>query len=335
MTFRSATSGGNCTGCEWIVADGDMTADTPGKFESFLKKSRAGGFVLLNSNGGSLLGGVELGRVIRKYQLHTSVGKSTRRPSHMYEEEITKGNCLSSCAFAFLGGVSRTAEPNEIGVHQFFSERAVLSPNDKQFSGRDLSVQQVISGLLIDYTNQMGVDSEFVSLAFSTPPENIRFFSLAELKRLKVVFEPEEFQPWSLEPQGNGIVGVSLRNDKKASALFYCTADKRPRIRFVKEDRDSRGSYNFISEAISDLDSITIFGNSYSKENVSPVIQNRASGFEILLTRFDLKKIGQLKREHRVDPDIYRAARPIFETVINLENAVSVFSAALKNCLRS
>jgi hypothetical protein len=263
------------------------------------------------------------------------VGKSTRDPRFTFEEEITRGNCLSSCAFAFLGGVSRTAKPNEIGVHQFFSERAVVSPNDKQFSGRDLSVQQVISGLLIDYTNQMGVDSQFISLAFSTPPEQIRFFSLGELKRLKVVFEPEEFQPWSLEPQGNGIIGVSLRNDKKASTLFYCTFDKRPRIRFIQEDQDPRSSYNSISDAISDLKSITIFGNSYPKENVSPIIFNQSSGFEILLTRFDLKHIGQLKRDHIVDPDIYRARRHIFETVINLENAVSVFSAALKNCLRS
>jgi hypothetical protein len=36
MTFHYASQGGNCDHCEWIAAQGTITADTPDSFKTFL-----------------------------------------------------------------------------------------------------------------------------------------------------------------------------------------------------------------------------------------------------------------------------------------------------------
>ena len=36
MTFKEVGTGGNCSTCEWIAAEGEITAETPGAFEQFM-----------------------------------------------------------------------------------------------------------------------------------------------------------------------------------------------------------------------------------------------------------------------------------------------------------
>src|SRR5262245_14107534 len=82
MTFRLASDGGP-TPHMWIVADGDITSDTPDRFREFLLAGniRRGGRleVFLNSNGGNLFGGVALGELIRDYGFGTRVASSVPR----------------------------------------------------------------------------------------------------------------------------------------------------------------------------------------------------------------------------------------------------------------
>src|SRR5262245_66135182 len=67
MTFRLASDGGP-TPHLWIVADGDITSDTPDRFREFLLAGniRRGSplDVYLHSNGGNLFGGDALGGLI-------------------------------------------------------------------------------------------------------------------------------------------------------------------------------------------------------------------------------------------------------------------------------
>ena len=90
MDFRWAGTGGNCVGCAWIVAEGEITRETPQKFKKFLKEEDPGAFiVVLNSPGGNLFGGIELGRIIRENGFHTKVGKSYR-PKYVKQTTIVQ-----------------------------------------------------------------------------------------------------------------------------------------------------------------------------------------------------------------------------------------------------
>src|SRR5215467_15699828 len=71
--------GGSCR--VWISAVGYITADTPREFETFAKDPNVHGAVLvLDSDGGSVLGTLALGRAIRNLGMITTIGRTTLLP---------------------------------------------------------------------------------------------------------------------------------------------------------------------------------------------------------------------------------------------------------------
>ena len=67
--------GNNCR--TWVSASGAITSDTPREFEAFAKKNKIdGATIALDSDGGSVLGALALGRAIRKLGMTTTVGKT-------------------------------------------------------------------------------------------------------------------------------------------------------------------------------------------------------------------------------------------------------------------
>ena len=80
MTFFIAASGGNCSTCVWIAAQGIITNETPAEFAAFLDEAQAPRTVRLDSSGGLLLPAMELGRLFREHELHAMV-ESTRDAS--------------------------------------------------------------------------------------------------------------------------------------------------------------------------------------------------------------------------------------------------------------
>ena len=65
MIFRQGFNGGNCIGCEWIIAEGTIQQDTPEVFRKFLEEKKPAGGVRINSPGGNLLAGLKFGEMIR------------------------------------------------------------------------------------------------------------------------------------------------------------------------------------------------------------------------------------------------------------------------------
>src|SRR5829696_4778896 len=58
----------------WVSASGAITSDTPRDFEAFARKnSLEGATIALDSDGGSVLGALGLGRAIRKLGMTTTV----------------------------------------------------------------------------------------------------------------------------------------------------------------------------------------------------------------------------------------------------------------------
>jgi hypothetical protein len=233
MTVGVGSSGGNCNGCEWIQVEGVISSTAGKTFESFLSSHTDGlpSTVTLNSLGGSLSGGLALGRVIRKHGLSTDV-KNYR--------------CASACAYAFLGGRSRTAVAGQIGVHQFFDPTSSSSELPK-FSEKDLAqietLQQESFSDLLTYVNEMGVSLNFLVTAGYTKPNQVYYFNDEQLSQFSINLDAEEIGIWNVDVSNGRLVLAGSSDNRKYSMTFYC--------------KNSHSDI-FVEVAYNNLDSVTI-----------------------------------------------------------------------------
>ena len=257
MIFRLAepdTADGATPG--WIVADGEITADSAKSFRNFLTKKNGVGaraVVLLNSPGGSLFGGVALGEVIREFGLGTRVGRSIPDPPHQGDyitETEAPGECLSACAFSFLGGKWRVASDRTLGVHQHYRDDALREPAAKQFTAGDLSAQQIIAGILADYVVRMGVDARFLTKASATEPRSMYLFTKKELEEFSINLNDLQFAPWTLEPYNAGLISVSKTQNQETIATLFCRSDKSLRLLISRPSRPFFSADKEIENAI-------------------------------------------------------------------------------------
>ncbi|TQV84352.1 hypothetical protein [Aliikangiella coralliicola] len=213
MTFKEMSSGGNCSHCSWIVAQGTITNQTVAEFESLIANGdmRTGGIVILNSLGGELGAGLRLGHLLRKMEANVHVGSEFSG-----EGEGTGGVCYSACAYAFLGGMTRSvSHQSSYGVHQFF-----IAKESKKIAGSfssigDISSTQLVAAVILDYVISMGIDPKLVAIASKIPPNiPIRELNEKELHELQIDNSTPLASPWRLEPVENGIVA---ENQQKQS----------------------------------------------------------------------------------------------------------------------
>jgi hypothetical protein len=126
-------------------------------------------WIEFDSPGGSLLEGMKLGRVIRQRRFFTAVGSIDDHGA------ASNAVCASACAYAFAGGVSRFLyqSSGKLGIHQFQSSNG-LSESDAQ----------LVSGIVVSYLHDMGVDSEAFALASATNPSGITWLTAKEAEQL-------------------------------------------------------------------------------------------------------------------------------------------------------
>jgi hypothetical protein len=223
---------------EWIVADGEITAETPKEFRRFLsvEKIQPGTplEVYLHSPGGNLIGGIQLGEIIREFRLGTRVARTVANgpafKNGAQPETDAPGVCYSACAFAFLAGKWRIAEDHSIGVHQSYFKEALTEPNAPKFTARDFSAEQLIEGLTIDYVVRMGVDPKFLTYAARTAPTNLYVFNSDEMSLFGITRNDLEYMDWNLEASGSGLVAVSKTRSGERTATLYCSQDKALRL---------------------------------------------------------------------------------------------------------
>jgi hypothetical protein len=191
-----------CTsGCRpLIAASGMITSDTARQFIAFVRDNALqagqggqslGATVVLESDGGSVLGALDLGRAIRRFGFATTVGHVVERRGAAfvkYGETIARGDCQSMCTFVLLGGVQRYVPPEaRVLVHQIWlgdrREDAVAS----SYTAEDLVVVQRDIGSILQYTLEMGGDAELVELSLKVPPwEPMRALTRDEIRRTKL-----------------------------------------------------------------------------------------------------------------------------------------------------
>ncbi len=330
MEFILEGTGGNCAGCEWIRAEGEITNETPEVFKKFVAEElhgQPGGEVVLNSPGGNLIAGIRLGAILRAGGYVTSVGSSI--PDGSGHRERSRGECLSACAFSFLGGVSRSARDGEVGIHQFYSEKGQVDPTAKAFTAGDLSMNQVLSGLIVDHIVRMGADPRVALRGALTPANQMYRLSAQELVDLRVAWDPFVFLPWTIEPYGQGIVAVSKRADEKVTATFFCRRDRRARLMLsykLEANPPPTNGLDILSGAL-------VMGFVVPRQAMSWTRRDSFDQWEMTIADFDLAR-ANTTGEFTIDVREY-APRVAFGLNTKLSSAglKPNVAAALRNCL--
>jgi hypothetical protein len=184
----------------FVSAAGAITADTPNDFRKFLKgKNLQGATVVLDSDGGSVLGAIALGRDIRALRQNTTVGDltdtTTAKSGVMRAKFSAHADCESMCAFVLLAGIQRAVAPEaRVMVHQIWLGDRRDDPTAGTYSAEDLVLVQRDIGRLAKYTVDMGGTGDLLEVALRIPPwEPMHALTRAELKNMG--FESIESAP--------------------------------------------------------------------------------------------------------------------------------------------
>ena len=187
----AASCGNKCQ--VWISASGAITAETPHDFELFAQAhDLAGATVVIDSDGGSVLGAIALGRDIRRLGLDTTVGRVVDLDSQDHGAPrgkfVPRADCESMCGFVLLGGVHRTV-PSEarVMVHQIWLGDRRDDPTAANYSAEDLVLVQRDIGRLAKYTIDMGGSVDLLNLALRIPPwEPMHALTADETRRTRL-----------------------------------------------------------------------------------------------------------------------------------------------------
>lgn len=179
-------------GSSWdVFATGEVDLNAGETLERLLAENRIpdGSELHIHSGGGSLIGGMDLGRVIRAHGLIAHVGQ--KGPMENGFQHKMDGHCMSAAALAFLGGEFRyVSSKSRYGVHRF-------TLNDR--SPRVADEAQVLAASVVEYIRSMEVDVELFSIASDCPSDDILDVPPETMKRLNVVNNGVKPAKWTIE----------------------------------------------------------------------------------------------------------------------------------------
>jgi hypothetical protein len=171
----------------------------------------------IHSPGGSVFGGMELGRVIREYELSVYVSRFTKDGGSEYRPfSHLPGECYSACTLAFVGGRFRFLnEKSTFGVHQFAFRNSAEA---------DVGVAQVTSAMIVAYLRSMDIDVDFFRMSTVAKPSDMFTPPIETLKKLNVVNGGVERPKWTIESSGDGLYLKAERDSiyGHQKILLYC-----------------------------------------------------------------------------------------------------------------
>ena len=146
-----------------VVVQGSFDAKDGEQF--FTKTSSLpAALVRLQSNGGGLVAGIQIGETIRLRGFQTLVPTGAR--------------CASACAIAWLGGTQRFMEPGaQIGLHSAYNAK----------SGQGTGIANALLGA---YLNRVGLPYSVVVYIMQSAPQSITWLSIADARRLGIEVSP-------------------------------------------------------------------------------------------------------------------------------------------------
>jgi hypothetical protein len=195
-----ASCGGPATRT-WISAVGPVTETTAADFEAFAGgRDLRGVLIVLDSEGGSVLSALDIGRSIRRRGMATTIGKSIKancpNGTGSYSTLSPKADCESMCAFVLLGGVHRYVPVEaRVLVHQIWLGSKRKRSLENQYTANELSLVQRDLATLARYTIEMGVSIELIETAARVPPwEPLYSLSRHELRHFAILTDEPAVQ---------------------------------------------------------------------------------------------------------------------------------------------
>jgi hypothetical protein len=217
---------GNAYESCFVYIDGTITKDIADQLSKMASGIDAPA-IYLNSPGGDLQEALRIGRIIRASGLTTKIGTlegveidELGRPTDFPKN----GRCESACAYAFMGGQERRLGSGKLGLHRFYSTQRGLTSDEAQF----------LSGLLVEYMVEMGVDARLFLAASKEGAEGMYYVSEAEAFDYNIV-TPYGYGDVFLEPYLGGVVAASRRldppkaYDQVKQVTFFCEQG-RPKV---------------------------------------------------------------------------------------------------------
>jgi hypothetical protein len=177
----------------WISATGAVTEGTARAFEAFARANNVrGARLVLDSEGGSVLSAMALGRAIRGFEMTTTVGRTVvLPPSGNNPPRATispNATCESMCAFILLAGTRRYVPADaRVLVHQIWLGAKSKRARETSYTADELQLVQRDVGRLVRYTAEMGGSMELIETALRVPPwEPMHRLDADELRRMQI-----------------------------------------------------------------------------------------------------------------------------------------------------
>jgi len=230
---------------EWIAADGEITDKTAEAFKAILEKAGDRNLPLLvNSVGGRVDVAMAMGRLIRERGMTVEIARTDylrceprdknckpdfKDGTYYGYANLTFGVCNSACPLLLASGVRRIVGPfSRVGVHQIVTTRQTYRDkykifkktlsNGKVITEREFVERKIVGTVrstdlskslrreLTNYLTSMDVDPKLIELMISTPPEDVRYLSMDELRTFKVATEISEIE---------GLVGYRICRERR------------------------------------------------------------------------------------------------------------------------
>lgn len=209
-----------------IFISGPIDRDAASRLEATIRANNIPyqSHVNLDSPGGNLFSAMELGRVIRKYELSTSVKKRGAKQSTQFGESYltAPGKCLSACALAFIGGRFRFLwSDREIGLHRFYAEKPLDLDGD---------VAQLASARVVDYISSMGVDTSLFTEMTRAGRDEIFFIAKQAALRLRLANQGQGPTVWTVESHPGALYLKGERDSQHGLAKFLLGCPVRGRV---------------------------------------------------------------------------------------------------------
>jgi hypothetical protein len=263
MTFFVATGEADAcgSGCEaWIAADGKIDLDAAQRLRKLLAKlARRRLPIFLHSGGGSVLGAIELGRLIRSRNMEVSVArtvptacsrdrlsdKSCEMLKHSGKDLVSEldsngAMCNSACVLTLTGGSVRSVPPLvRLGVHAIG-----IDLGKTQIRGAAIAAAtRAANSRIVEFLRDMGINKALFDASNSVPHESTRFLQRDELVRFGI--DTREFgeTDWRFVEKPNAAIAKSffVRSGEGAPAhpeallRLNCGAGKAMRLTLARE----------------------------------------------------------------------------------------------------
>ena len=189
-----------------VYLDGRIDGDAPDRLSRALEQIKGKTAVWLNSPGGNLFAGMQMGRIIRQHGASTYIINS---------RTLLPGECYSACSMAFLGGVYRFNDNGaRYGVH-----RASLGS-----TAEDAERAHDLTAAVQSYIREMGVDTRLLELWMKAAPDEMYVLSRKQAEDLGVVNNGRKPPEWSIAASGGGdqLQGRQATADGTGTLAFSC-----------------------------------------------------------------------------------------------------------------